>query len=49
MTVRGAIEFALEIALGLAKWAIKSPSLTIWMEDVQPDILFVVQVDLASF
>ena len=37
------------VALGLAKWVIKSPNLTVWMENIPPDILFVVQADLASF
>ena len=33
----------------LARWAINSPNLTVWMEDVPPDIQCIVQADLAYF
>ena len=35
------------VALALARWAINSPSLTVWMEDVPPDISSVVQADFS--
>ena len=37
------------VAHALARRAITSPDLNVWMEDVPPDILHVVQADLASF
>ena len=37
------------VAHALAKRAITSPDLNVWMEDVPLDILHVVQADLASF
>ena len=33
----------------LARWAINLPNLTVWMEDVPPDIRCIVQADLAYF
>ena len=35
------------VAHALARWAINSPNLTIWMEDVPPNIQCIVQADLA--
>ena len=37
------------VAHALARWAINSPNLTVWMEDVPPDIQCIVQADLAYF
>ena len=37
------------VAHALARWAINSPNLTVWMEDVPPDIQCFVQADLAYF
>ena len=36
------------VAHALARWAINSPNLTVWMKDVPPNIQCVVQADLAS-
>ena len=36
------------VAHALARWAINSPSLTVWMEEVPPNISSVVQADLAT-
>ncbi|KAK9989549.1 hypothetical protein SO802_029788 [Lithocarpus litseifolius] len=36
------------VAHALARWAINSSNSTVWMEDVPPDIQYVVQADLAS-
>ena len=35
------------VAHALARWAFNSPSLTVWMEDVPPDISSVVQADFS--
>ena len=36
------------VAHALVRWAINSPSLTIWMEDVPPDISSVVQANFSQ-
>ena len=36
------------VAHALARRAISSPDLNVWMKNVPPDILHIVQVDLAS-
>ena len=37
------------VAHALARWAIKKLSLTIWMEDISPDIHQIILVDSATF
>ena len=37
------------VAHALARWAIKKPNLTVWMEDVPPDIRQFVMADSATF
>ena len=37
------------VAHALAKRALREPNLTVWMEDVPPDIHHIVQADLANF
>ena len=37
------------VAHGLAKRALREPNLTVWIEDVPPDIHHIVQADLANF
>ena len=37
------------VAHALARRALSEPNLTVWMEDVPPDIHHIVQADLANF